>query len=299
MMTKFGVKTMKKTAICTALTTALGMSALALSSAASAGLVADGSYDLVVLTTPTQTTFYGATSFKFGTDGNWRSSFSFGGTPSPTSQGMTDNGVLVGGVFGSSIAGDGFAGAIGVTVTGDNLLVPGEIGMSGTIDAAGAATFNPTGRLGAVSGFPLNDLPWNIDDAQGNCDANGCTSTGNTSYQTFTTGAFVGPAGTINGKAISALGDVDGDGLTDYQGIFVTGGQVGSTWGGFFGAVYYEVWDFRLLSNGSATGFNVDTIFGTAGGDFAQYTVIPVPAAVWLFGSGLLGLVGVARRKKA
>jgi hypothetical protein len=25
--------------------------------------------------------------------------------------------------------------------------------------------------------------------------------------------------------------------------------------------------------------------------------VVPVPAAVWLFGSGLLGLVGVARRK--
>ena len=28
-------------------------------------------------------------------------------------------------------------------------------------------------------------------------------------------------------------------------------------------------------------------------------SAIPVPAAVWLFGSGLLGLVGVARRKKA
>lgn len=28
-------------------------------------------------------------------------------------------------------------------------------------------------------------------------------------------------------------------------------------------------------------------------------TPVPVPAAVWLFGSGLLGLVGVARRKKA
>jgi hypothetical protein len=28
-------------------------------------------------------------------------------------------------------------------------------------------------------------------------------------------------------------------------------------------------------------------------------TVVPVPAAVWLFGSGLLGLVGIARRKKA
>jgi len=28
-------------------------------------------------------------------------------------------------------------------------------------------------------------------------------------------------------------------------------------------------------------------------------TVVPVPAAVWLFGSGLLGLVGMARRKKS
>ena len=38
--------------------------------------------------------------------------------------------------------------------------------------------------------------------------------------------------------------------------------------------------------------------------DFTSITasnasVIPVPAAVWLFGSGLLGLVGVARRRKA
>jgi hypothetical protein len=28
-------------------------------------------------------------------------------------------------------------------------------------------------------------------------------------------------------------------------------------------------------------------------------SAVPVPAAVWLFGSGLLGLIGVARRKKA
>jgi hypothetical protein len=34
------------------------------------------------------------------------------------------------------------------------------------------------------------------------------------------------------------------------------------------------------------------------GSGFGQ-TVLPVPAAVWLFGSGLLGLVGVARRRKA
>jgi len=33
--------------------------------------------------------------------------------------------------------------------------------------------------------------------------------------------------------------------------------------------------------------------------DNVSMTVVPVPAAVWLFGSGLLGLVGVARRKRA
>ena len=31
---------------------------------------------------------------------------------------------------------------------------------------------------------------------------------------------------------------------------------------------------------------------------FATVTAVPVPAAVWLFGSGLLGLVGFARRKR-
>jgi hypothetical protein len=26
---------------------------------------------------------------------------------------------------------------------------------------------------------------------------------------------------------------------------------------------------------------------------------IPIPSAIWLFGSGLLGLIGIARRKRA
>ena len=38
-----------------------------------------------------------------------------------------------------------------------------------------------------------------------------------------------------------------------------------------------------------------DTGTGT---DACQVAAVPVPAAVWLFGSGLLGLVGIARRKK-
>ena len=44
-----------------------------------------------------------------------------------------------------------------------------------------------------------------------------------------------------------------------------------------------------------------ESIIGTAFGDFtfAAAQPVPVPAAIWLFGSGLLGLVGMARRKKA
>ena len=30
----------------------------------------------------------------------------------------------------------------------------------------------------------------------------------------------------------------------------------------------------------------------------AEFSPVPVPAAVWLFGSGLLGLIGAARRKE-
>jgi len=46
-------------------------------------------------------------------------------------------------------------------------------------------------------------------------------------------------------------------------------------------------------SNWSNTSFNVgDLRFVVTG------TVVPIPAAVWLFGSGLLGLVGIARRRR-
>jgi hypothetical protein len=38
---------------------------------------------------------------------------------------------------------------------------------------------------------------------------------------------------------------------------------------------------------------------GPTGGDSAWVGAVPVPAALWLFGSGLLALTGIARRKRA
>ncbi len=60
--------------------------------------------------------------------------------------------------------------------------------------------------------------------------------------------------------------------------------------------------DSRTVSNGIFT----ESTGGLAAGTYrltiemaqiANVTAVPVPAAVWLFGSGLLGLVGVARRR--
>ena len=51
-----------------------------------------------------------------------------------------------------------------------------------------------------------------------------------------------------------------------------------------------------------ATNFSDNDYGSLGGGVWAQYdeiTTVPVPAAVWLFGSAMLGLMGMARRKKA
>ena len=46
-------------------------------------------------------------------------------------------------------------------------------------------------------------------------------------------------------------------------------------------------------------GFSIESANGNVVSTDIINTAVPVPAAVWLFGSGLLGLVGIARRKKA
>ncbi len=73
---------------------------------------------------------------------------------------------------------------------------------------------------------------------------------------------------------------------------------------------FYSAWETGTLAAGNyrliveaisnADGLDSSLNSGFASGDFGlELTAVPVPAAVWLFGSGLLGLAGVARRKKA
>ncbi len=62
-----------------------------------------------------------------------------------------------------------------------------------------------------------------------------------------------------------------------------------------------SVIDVRYSSFGSGFGFPDQTDLGTDGAAFLggnfQLTAVPLPAAAWLFGSGVIGLAGLARRR--
>lgn len=59
-------------------------------------------------------------------------------------------------------------------------------------------------------------------------------------------------------------------------------------------------WDFTsanmFVNVGGVTGVNLT---GTQVNDAGRLAVVPLPGAVWLFGSGILGLVGLRRKFKA
>ena len=212
------------------------------------------------------------------------------------SSGFTDNGGTVnfnGTTYGSSIGGDGWAGVIRfrTDASGDNYTAlsynldkyppgpPDEFVswtdnpklMTGTVDAAGNMTFTPTGRM-AISAFFASSIgvqPWNIDDA-----TNTVAPTTN-AWSTFTTGTSTGQVISLP-TPISLTGNpLTADGNGGWNALLVSSSNFGSSWSFFEGTPYTEVWDVNIQ------------------------TVVPVPAAVWLFGSGILVLMGLARKKIA
>lgn len=80
--------------------------------------------------------------------------------------------------------------------------------------------------------------------------------------------------------------------------------SVNNLWGGPAGDVPDPSLNWQLVStDADGDGINgISMIDGpfpafSANFNFGQVSTVPVPAAVWLFGSGLLGLIGLARRK--
>jgi len=276
----------RKSSVAAAVSVAIGISAGTLPDTVSAATLSDGFYDMVINNTP-----YNGTNFDFGSDGVWNSRFTEGGLPgSGNTWAMYDdtvatpvNGKYAGnpndGVQGTvalKIAGGVITGMGGfefdtivATTAGDRVEYGSSSGFTGSIDASGNISLTPTGTLGAFSGFPsLVDERWNVDNFNGFTGTVANSPNNNTAYDLFSTVSATTSAGTINGAAY--------DGTTA---ILVKAGHTGSDFGGFYGVPYYEVWNVGFTKTGDLP------------------ASVPIPAAVWLFGSGLLGLTGIARKK--
>lgn len=267
---------MKKTLLATSMALTLGA---ATSANAAFTAMADGNYQLTVTGgcfdfANCQT--LGSGTFADNTTANQATAGAFG---SPA---------------GSGISNDGLMGVIDFTLTGGNISVTsfsqdsylGTTGgtfylraadtssMGGTIDNLGNMTFDPTGRTGLAALFAgtLGEQAWNLD--------NSVASPGGTGlYDVWTTGSDTNrPQGFASGFTVngSALQDA-GAGM--WTGTLASAGNIGTAWGDFDSQQYAEIFNVTITAAGTPP-------------------EVPVPAAVWLFGSGLVGLVGVARRRK-
>lgn len=60
-------------------------------------------------------------------------------------------------------------------------------------------------------------------------------------------------------------------------------------------------WAFRFTNGGGSnfTSLAAQTFSAWAVADGDVFNTVPIPAAAWMFGTGLLGLFGVAKRRKA
>ena len=201
--------------------------------------------------------------------------------------------VTSGSFFGMDISGNSNISGAEKTIIGQGP-VGIEVGVQNTLaDIAGSYDAS-TGAAGP--GYMTDS--WFFNNAWGtNWAANaggitGDTTTGldfsgwNVAWNTDPYLEMITGAWTVGNCA--TLGCIDGGADTFASGI------ANFSWDGVYGNAYQIDYTATVQTGGFAGTQYFLRLEGVV-----NAAPVPVPAAVWLFGSGLLGLVGVARRKKS
>lgn len=181
---------------------------------------------------------------------------------------------------------------INLGLTGNTNLVGGYINKNSTLDGLPISITN--------FGMPGGEItpPQYVYTAASNINHNGVQTAPVDGITTPGDGDFMGrpiPTGVVD----DALGTISMD-LSSWFANHMTMdqnlGSANATGNGDANTGFYDLsWTAILTQGGGAGG----TVTWDLQGQVLQTSAVPVPAAVWLFSSGLLGLIGIARRKKA
>lgn len=205
------------------------------------------------------------------------------GAPSATPAGgeTLDYGVLGGSATWTSVfsASEIAAGNVTFTVSAANDVTPSAAIVDATLSQIGTIRNSAVNAIGSAQN---TGIPAVLNAATGCNNANPCVALTTTApgYAVTYFGSNLGGLATGN----SAAGVVGGSAVGFYQ-LTATGGSAiaAVTPVAFGNATGPATWSL------SASGDLVYTVPGS--------TAVPLPAAIWLLGSGLLGLAGVGRRK--
>ena len=218
------------------------------------------------------------------------------------------------------LSGTGWPAPGGTTYFGDGNLVGSPGGRTFTITPDDVSQYdtlfyvlgdypggiwNPAGPRIGQSGNTLDTLTYNASDS--NFGSGIVRWTGTTTIGVYNGSIYVPTV--INARFTLTVTDTVGNSqsLTDASTISGMPASVGAAYqvpGSFKANWLYELntgggWNAANNVYGSLATDSNKQLLTSSGGAFYYTAVVPVPTTVWLFSTGLLGLVGIARRKKS